>query len=294
MRVLVFGGNGFLGKSLTTVLNNASIECFTVSRSDRNSNFNLDISDYSTFSKLPIEYFDAVINCATVLPGGNYLDSDYLERIYKTNILGTQNICKWIEIQHSVKKIINCSTLVVVGKPWPLFLSEKEVTYPTGNHVLYCSSKLTQELLFKTFALSKNILLTQVRFSALYGEKMNWSGLICNLIDQAKTQKKISLKNASKVAADFLYVDDAANILLAAIQKDIEGIVNGASGKETTILELATIISHQFVETIQIENFEDAGFTVDRALINVDRLNTIIDSKKFVTLEEGINKMIKL
>jgi len=294
MKVLVFGGNGFLGNSLTSILKKEGMECFTVSRSDKKSNYNLDISNYQEFSRLPLDYFDAIVNCATVLPGGNYLDNEYLEKIYKTNILGTQNICKWIETQQSVKKIINCSTLVVVAKPWPLHLSEDEATYPSGNHVLYCSSKLTQELLFKTFATSKNISLSQIRFSALYGETMNWSGLICNLIDQAKKYKKISLKNASKVTADFLYVDDASKIIVATLREDLDGVINGASGKETSILELAEIIASQFDETIEIENKEEEGFIDDRALVSVKKLEKIIDTKTFLDLKEGIQKMMKL
>lgn len=294
MKVLVFGGNGFLGNSLTSVLEQESIVCFTVSRSGIKSSYNLDISKYEEFSKLPLDYFDAVVNCATVLPGGNYLDNDYLEKIYQTNILGAQNICKWIAIQESIKKIINCSTLVVVAKPWPVLLSENEATYPTGNHVLYCSSKLTQELLFNTFARSKNMLLTQIRFSALYGETMHWSGLICNLIDQARKNKKISLINGSKVAADFLYIEDASRIITAALKENLDGIVNGASGIETTILELAAIVASQFDESIEIENIEDVDFKQDRALVSVKKLNKIISTKNFVDLNQGIQKVMRV
>lgn len=294
MKVLVFGGNGFLGNSLTSVLKEESIECSTVSRSGIKSSYNLDISNYDEFSKLPLDYFDAVVNCATVLPGGNYLDNDYLEKIYKTNILGTQNICKWIAIQESIKKIINCSTMVVVAKPWPLLLSENEATYPTGNHVLYCSSKLTQELLFKTFAQSKNIILTQIRFSALYGENMHWSGLLCNLIDQARKFKKISLNNGSKVGADFLYIDDASRIVTAALKENLHGIVNGASGIETTILELATIVASLFDDSVVIENIEGVDFKQDRALVSVEKLNKIISTKDFVNLKEGIQKVMRI
>lgn len=292
MRVLIFGGNGFLGSSLCSLLEKNEVECYTISRSDQKSNFNLDISDIKQFSQLPLNFFDAIVNCATILPGGNFLDNEYLTKIFKTNILGSQNICKWIKTQHTIKKIVNCSTLVVVNKPWQLQLSEDEATYPTGNHVLYSSSKLTQELLFKTFADSMNISLSQIRFSALYGEKMNWSGVICDIIDQARKYKKINLKNASKVTADFLYVDDAAKIVYSALQNDLEGVINGASGKETSILELATIIKNSLDENIEIENFEDEDFKENRSQISVKKLLRMIQTNTFLDLKDGIKKMI--
>jgi UDP-glucose 4-epimerase len=292
MKVLIFGSNGFLGSSLCNLLEKNEVEFYTISRSDQKSNYNLDISDFNQFSQLPLNFFDAIINCATILPGGNFLDNEYLDKIFKTNILGSQNICKWINAQQSVKKIINCSTLVVVNKPWPLQMSEDEVTYPTGNHVLYSSSKLTQELIFKTFADSMNISLCQIRFSALYGEKMNWGGVICDIIDQARKNKKIVLKNASKVTADFLYVDDAAKIIFSALQNNLEGVINGASGKETSILELATIIKNSLNKNIEIENIEDQDFKENRSQINVNKLLTVIQTNTFLDLEDGIKKVV--
>ena len=192
MKVLIFGGNGFLGKALQHEFNKSKVEFFTVSRSNTLSSFNVDISKIDDFSSLPDNFFTVIVNCAAVLPGGSYLDSAYLDLIYKTNILGSQNICNWISSQSSIVKIVNCSTLVVVKKPWEMPLLEvEENTYPFGSHVLYCSSKLAQELIFKTFSDDFKIKLAQIRFSTLYGKGMNWNGLLCNFLDQATNNKKI-------------------------------------------------------------------------------------------------------
>lgn len=293
MNVLVFGGNGFLGLEIEKELKNTNHFFFSASRNTLNK-YQINISNYKEFSILPNDFFDIVINCATVLPGGNILDNDYLNKIYNTNILGTQNICKWITTQKSVKKIINCSTLVVINKPWTYNLTEDAPTYPVGNHVLYSASKLTQELIFKTFATSKKITLSQIRFSAIYGETMAWNGIICNLIDQAKENKKIVLKNASKVTADFLHVKDAAKIILATIESDFDGILNGASGHEVSILELANIIAGNFIETVEIETNEEENFQENRASICIDKLRRIIDTSLFINLSDGIKKMTDL
>ncbi|MGS0748833.1 NAD-dependent epimerase/dehydratase family protein [Halpernia sp. GG3] len=288
MKILIIGATGFSGKSITSLFRRKGLEFYTVSRSDKKSNWQVDISYYEQFSKLPVDFFDTVINCATVLPGGNYLDNDYLKKIFNTNILGTQNICKWIKGQSKIKKIINCSTLVVVDKPWPLNLTETEKTYPIGNHVLYCSSKLTQELIFKTFSNEKEIKICQVRFSALYGEEMPKEGIIHHFINQAKNDKRITLKNGSKVSADFIHVDDAAQLILALIGSDFEGTLNAASGNELSLLELANIISSKVGKDIEVVNHEDENFIENRALINVDKLNNIIDTSRFINISAGI------
>ena len=292
MKILVFGANGFLGTALLPLLKNNGFEVCSVSRSSEHSNYHVDISRFDDFSKLPFDYFDTVINCATTLPGGDYLANDYLDKIYKTNILGTQNICKWIEKQSSITQIINCSTLVVVGKPWPINLLETDEIYPGGNHVLYSSSKLTQELIFNTFAKAKKIKVAHLRFSALYSENMAKSGLIWNLIDQAKSKGVLTLKNADKVSADFLHVTDAARIIVAAINFEIAGIINAASGVEISVMKLAEIIASNFEKGIKIENTDEENFIEDRAVINVDKLMKIIDLNTFEKFEKVISKMV--
>jgi UDP-glucose 4-epimerase len=294
MKILIFGGSGFLGNAFSSLLIKKGIAFSTVSRKDSEATYLLDISDFHSFKSIPNNKYNVIVNCATVLPGGDYLDNDYLESIYKTNIKGSQNICKWINGQSSVKKIINCSTLAVVAKPWPIGLNEKVNTYSSGNHVLYSSSKLTQELLFKTFSETKKINLTQIRFSALYGPFMKKEGLIFNLIDQASKNHKIKLTNASMVSADFLHVNDAAKIILAAIKKNINGIVNGASGIEITILQMAKVIKECFPNNIEIENIENPSFVENRSCIDVNKLKTIFAIKDFIKIKEGINEMIKL
>lgn len=294
MKVLLFGANGFLGKALKATFEQNNVECYTVSRSVENADYKVDISNFADFSNLPTDCFNVVVNCATVLPGGDYLDSDYLEKIYKTNVLGSQNICKWMNNQSSITKIINCSTLVVVQKPWRVSLSEEDTnTYPHGRHVLYCSSKLTQELLFKTFADANSIPLTQIRFSTLYGETMGWTGLLCNLIDQSKKTNSITIANGSSVSADYLHVNDAARIIDAAVKSDVEGIVNGASGVETTILQLAEIIAKNSTALVSISNSETDGRASDRASISIGKLKKMIDVNTFTHLKEGVKKMMQ-
>lgn len=292
MKVLVIGATGFLGTEICKLLALKKIFFNTVSRKSSTTDFEIDIADYATFDVLPKNFFNIIINAATTLPGGNFLDNNYLDKIYKTNILGSQNICKWINEQTSIKKIINCSTLVVVNKPWQNSVDENSATYPLGNHVLYCGSKLMQELLFESFCKNRYLLCTHLRFSSLYGQSMNWSGIICNFIDQAKDKRSISLTNGNFVYADFLNVIDAANSVYVAITNDIKGIVNVASGVETSILQLAQMVASNFSEIITIENKDNLENLFDRAVVSTSKLEQYLNVSEFVKLENGIKYLI--
>lgn len=293
MNILVFGGNGFLGLEIQKEMINSNHTFFSASR-NAVSGYKVDISNFDDFNSLPNDFFDVVINCATILPGGNLLDNNYLNKIYSTNILGTQNVCKWITTQKTIKKIINCSTLVVVNKPWDYNLTEDAATYPKGDHVLYCSSKLMQELIVDTVATKNNINFVNVRFSAIYGESMPKSGIVWALYQQAQNNNLIKVSNANKVSFDFINVTDAARILVASIDSEkSEGILNAASGVETSLFELASIVKKHTSELVVIENEDQADFDSNRSKINVDKLNQIISTSSFVSMDEGVNQIFK-
>lgn len=292
MNILVFGGNGFLGKEIEKQLRNSDLVFFSASR-NAGSGYIIDISNFDSFTVLPMNFFDIVINCATILPGGNYLDNDYLERIYQTNILGTQNICKWIATQKSIKKIINCSSLAVVNKPWDVDLNEKALTYPKGDHVLYCSSKLMQELIIDTFAAKHNLAFYNVRFSAIYGEDMPKNGIIWTLHQQIVKNNIIKIHNGNIVSFDFINVIDAANILISIIDSNVEnGIINAASGVETTLYELSTILRNATAKSVVIENVDHENVHPNRAVINISKLQPFINTEEFISLEKGINQIL--
>ena len=294
MNILIFGGNGFLGAELKKQFSKTSHTCITVSRNSPVGH-KVDISRISEFSILPVNFFDIVINCATILPGGEYLDNDYLNKIYKTNILGTQNICKWISSQKSIKKLINCSTLAVVNRPWVHDMNEDAATYPTGNHVLYCSSKLMQELIINTTCTELNLNFLNIRFSSIYGENMDKSGIIWNLYNQARLNNEIKLINGNIISYDFISVTDAANIICMAVELDIEGgILNAASGRETSLFDLACVVNNNLPKSVTIRN-EDLNISdTNFSIINITKLTQLMNTGDFISLDEGINKLLKV
>ncbi len=290
MKILIVGSSGFLGKSLRKYLSYEKFEIYTLSRNGE-SDFNFDISEFESFNVLPLNFFEVIINCATILPGLHYLNSQYLDSIYNTNIKGTQNICKWINGQRSITQILNCSSLSIYKRP--LFGNSKEDSYiyPTGNHVLYSSSKLMQELIFETFAKEKEINLCQFRFSALYGKGMAQNGILYNLINQAKHLDEICIHNGDNVSFDFLNVKNASEIIISAIKNNYNGILNAASGKEIYLMELAKIILSKIDKSKQIVNTNIIGYS-DRMNINIDKLQEIVDSSYFIEITTGLDELI--
>jgi hypothetical protein len=71
----------------------------------------------------------------------------------------------------------------------------------------------------------------------------------------------IKITNGNKLSFDFINVNDAARILVAAIESQkTNGILNGASGVEISLSELALIVKRNISESIEIENEDHDNF----------------------------------
>ncbi|WP_224999058.1 NAD(P)-dependent oxidoreductase [Cesiribacter sp. SM1] len=278
MTYFVIGAGGFLGSTLVKYLQQQGEEVYYSKRSvgagDSANACALNITDATQFTSVKAKP-DVVINCASALPDPYKVFNDpaYLEQLFSTNVLGGANIMNWAAAE-KIPRVINCSTLVVVGKPWPVPLKEGEKTYPKGGHVGYSASKLSQELVMSSIAEANGLSLLHLRISALYGPGMKAGGILHKLIGQAAAKENINLTNGNRVSFDFLHVDDAVKAIahLAKLDEWPEQVINLASGEEITLMELAEVICEQTgCSKEKIINKDDPHFS-SRAKVDISLL----------------------
>lgn len=296
MKYLIFGAGGFLGSTLVKHLKEKGETVYPVKRAAKDAAFAVDITNPEQFSEIDVQP-DVIINCASALPdsGKGFSDPEYLRQLYETNVIGGANIMNWAA-SRNIKRVINCSTLVVVGKPWPVPLKEADNTYPLGSHVGYSASKLSQELVMSSIADAHNVELLHLRISALYGPQMKGGGILTKLINQAAAKESISLTNGNSVTFDFLHVDDAASIIchLSKAGSWPDRVVNLASGEEVSLLALAETVyelsgsSKELIVNADSPNFSSRA-QVDTSLLEKHIAGAGISTKPFA---EKVKSMI--
>lgn len=291
MNYIVFGAGGFLGKKLAGYLREQGNEVIAVTRKP-SAPYHVDITSAVSFQSLnSIKDVSVLINCASIVPDASHPINDvsYLKSLFDTNVIGAVNILNFAA-QNNIKKVINCSTLAVVNKPWPVPLREMDMAYPKGVHTGYCVSKLSQELVMNEVAEKEGIELLHLRLSALYGPGMKWQGILPSLIDKALKGVAIQLTNAQKVSFDFLLINDLVEIIrrLSELPEWTERTVNVASGEEVFLNQLAEIIICQTNSLSKIENHNDEQ-RPSRAVIDISLLNNMLQEKiSFTSISDGI------
>jgi len=292
----IFGANGFLGKNLVRYLEDNGQVVIPIMRNNAVKNgFNLDITNYDDFAQLSDEKIDIIINCASALPDIKSLtEPNKLLNFYNTNVIGGANIANWASFK-GIRKIINCSSLSVINKPWPCPLTEIANTYPGGQHVGYSTSKLAQELVMNEIAQQKNIQVIHLRLSALYGIGMKWEGIIAKLISDMGKDLPINLTNGNKMYFNFLHIQDLCKIMLKISEADKckTGAYNVGSDEEVSLFSLASIIKANINSSSIISNV-DVNDSISHAQIDISKLENLINCNKilFKPIQSGIKELI--
>lgn len=271
MKVFIFGSNGFLGKYVTKKFKqHENIEVIDLPHEV------MDISQPINFES-EFKPDDIAINCAAKVLLHENIN---LQQLFNVNVTGAINVALWAKKYNL--KLIHCSTLAIYLKPWPIPLRESSPlisldlnTDLTGG---YASSKLLGEIGVKCIKDDTTIL----RFSALYGPGMKWEGVLPKFIDLAL--KGETIEAIEDQSMDFLHVEDAANAVYEAVSTK-PSIINVASGVETSVVDLASMIVDLTEKRSRIVRV--ASDRVNRAIIKTQNVNV-------TPLREGLTDVIKL
>ncbi len=248
-KVLIFGSNGLVGKSLNRVLNNSNkvSELITSTRKDTNL-FSLEDTKKTIEKTKP----DLVINAAAKVGGiyaNNTKRSDFIIENLKIN-LNVLEAC----IPYNFIEIINLGSSCI----YPLDAENpiSEDSFLTGKleptNSPYAIAKIAGIEIGRSMNLQYGHKVINLMPTNLYGPGDNFSekdshvipGLISRM-HSAKINKDTEFKiwGSGKPLREFLYVDDLAKAVEFLINKEIgEDLLNVGSGKEISIIKLAELI----------------------------------------------------
>ena len=131
------------------------------------------------------------------------------ESYINSNIQGFINILNLTK-KFKVKKTFFASSSSVYGDIGP-FPKKENSKLNTLN--IYSISKLSNEIIAKSFSDKSNIQIIGLRFFSIYGERGRPDMLILKYLLAAKKKKNFELFNYGNHYRDFTYIDDAIEIV---------------------------------------------------------------------------------
>ena len=297
MKILVTGGNGFIGSTLVKHLldNGNEVKVVDLQKPDIKHK-NLEFVNKSIMDDLSedIKGCDVVFHFAAIL-GVDNSDNKPLETM-RINLEGSVNVFK-SAVEAGVKRIIYASSSEVYGEPRELPIREDSVKGPVSA---YGVSKLAAEIYAKAYNHEFGTDIKIVRFFNVYGYGQSNKFVIPIFINGALENKPLRVFGDGSQTRCFTYVGDIADAVLMVLEKGKTGeAYNIGNNNPTTIFELAQaikeltgskseIIKSGFGKETRLKERE-----IEYRVPDISKMNAL-GWKPNTMVREGVKKVLEL
>ena len=285
MKIIIFGGNGFIGKHLASLLKK------------KNRVYIYGNIDYSKKNKNLIKYkkenFVKLIkkikpNIIFFLGGNSYPNNtinDFLHDFKSTNLV-IQELLNAMTFTSFKGLFFFASSIAVYGS----VQSSKNIK---ENHNLnpesfYGNSKLIAEQQIRFISKNSKFKSIVLRFSSVYGPGLKRQ-IVYQILKQLISKKNINLYGSELDRRQFLYVKDCAKILELLVHLKYKNfqVYNVASGKKIKIINLIKILEKKLDRKINVKFFNKLKSPKLPELSNVKILKQI-GNFKFTEIGIGL------
>ena len=296
-KVLVTGGNGFLGSHVVNELKNLNVKDVSTPASK-----DYDLRNRIDCKKV-LKDIDVVFHLASTSGGIMFLKERPAEAFYDNIMMGVNLIHEAKEA--GIEKLIITGAVSSYPKLAPIPFNEKNIWdgYPDETNAPYGIAKRTLLVQSQAYRQQFDFNSIILFLTNLYGPKDHFDPTsatvipaLIHKISSAKKQndKSISIWGDGTPTRDFLYVQDAVRGLMLAAEKYDEGLpINLGSDQETTINELVNLISKIIGFKGQIKWDKSKPNGQPRRKVSNKLAEEKLGFKSETTLEEGLQKTIE-
>ena len=301
--ILVAGGAGLLGSSLTNLLSKDKRYSLTSSYLNNKPIIKLK-KNYKRYDFLKYEDClkatkkkDLVIIAAVKAGGIKHLKENPSENLID-NIKIRINLFD-AALKNKVPKIIWVSSSTVY-QPSKKKISEKKINFNYNPYPDYLITGNVYRFLenIVNFYKSKGVDVCVVRTSSIYGPYDNFNpkkshvipALIKKIFDTKKNEIKIW--GNPNVVRDFVYVDDLAKAIVLLINKKVTEPINFSYGKGLTIISLAKILIKLSGKKIKFKFINPKLSSAPYRVLENKLFNRIFKKFKRTGIEDGLKKTI--
>ena len=306
MHILITGGAGFIGSSLTDRLLAAghhivSIDNFdpyydpavkennltTALQSRRFKLYRDDILDTAALDKIFTEHdFEIVVHIAAkagVRP--SILDP---HGYYRVNVTGTLNLLEQCKRKH-INKFILASTSSIYGNNKKVPFSETDaVDNPISP---YAASKKAAELLCHTYHHLYKMNIHALRFFTVYGPRQRPDLAIHKFFQMITSGQPITLFGDGSTSRDYTYIDDILDGITKSIT-NISGyeIINLGESKTITLMDMVSMIEDVLGQKAVRKSQPMQPGDVDRTFADISKARRILGYDPQTNLRIGLEK----
>ncbi|MDQ2966056.1 MAG: NAD-dependent epimerase/dehydratase family protein [Chloroflexota bacterium] len=297
--VLVTGGAGFIGSALARLLAERGdrvriLDDLSIGRAEYlegvpHELIRVPLSDRATVARA-VEGTDAVVHLAARagIPD-SVADPVGTFEVNVHQLLGVLDAAR----QAGVPRFVFASSNAAAGDHEPP-VDETDLPHPVSP---YGASKLAGEAYLQAFAATYGMAACSLRFSNAYGPRsLHKKSVVAAWVRAALARRPLTVHGDGEQTRDFVYVDDLARAVLAALDAPPDAVAGEVfqvgTGRETTINELAAVIGRAAGRPSEIVRAPARPGDVRRNVSRVDKAEERLGYRAAVPLPEGLAETV--
>jgi len=300
-KILVLGGNGFIGSHLIDALLEKG---YSVRLFDRPNTLFLGSNPVSNVELMhgdlnsDADIASAVVDCdicfhliSTVVPASSNLDPVF---DIETNLAGTVKLLNHA-VKAGLKKIIFLSSGgTVYGIPRQLPIDEN---HPTNPLCSYGITKLAIEKYLHLYQQLYGLDYTILRLANPFGERQRihaTQGAIAVFLGKALRKETVEVWGDGSVVRDYIHISDVVCAMLKSMTyKGSEHLFNIGSGRGVSLNEVLDGIEMVTEEKVIRHYAPERKFDVPVSVLAIDRAMNALNWEPKTPFIDGLRKMVR-
>jgi UDP-glucose 4-epimerase len=236
---------------------------------------------------------EQVVHLAAMVSVQQSLEEPLAARAVNAN--GTLHVLQAAQ-EAGARSVVMASSCAVYGDNEDLPLQETDSPRPLSP---YAVSKLAAETSCRAFALAYNLSTACLRYFNVYGPRQNpdgdYAAVIPKFVERMKAGQRPIIYGDGRQTRDFVYVGDVVQAtLLAGRWHGQEGcVLNVASGRQTTLLELVAVLNELLGTELAPEFRPAREGEVRHSAGDPGRMALLLGFRAGTTLAEGLARLVE-
>jgi UDP-glucose 4-epimerase len=297
MKIIILGGDGFIGSHLVEKLLTSNEHSITILNRTKNNfskvhtNINYIFGDFNDIDILrkAIWSSDLVIHLiSTTVPITSNLDPIY---DVKANLIGTLNLLEEMNKQEIKKFIFLSSGGTIYGNPKYVPMDEEHPLNPINSYGIV---KMSIEKYIKLYAKKYNFKYCIIRPSNPYGPRQRFDGMqgvISTFLYKSLKNEPVTVWGKGSEVRDYIYIDDLIDILNIIVNNELENsIYNVGYGEGYSVQDIIEKIERVVGKKLDIKYIKANVEMVKEVTLDITKIKKDFCWQPKTSLLSGIQK----
>jgi dTDP-glucose 4,6-dehydratase len=306
-RVLVTGGAGFISSNVIRHLLEAteydvvSLDALTyagnlenladVMSHERLAFVHGDIRNADLVAEIVAEV-DVIVNAAAE----SHVEKSILEgasEFVTTNVEGTQVLLDAVRAA-PVERFVLISSSEVYGTAESDPMDED---HPLNPRSPYAATKAGADRLAYSYFVTYGLPVVMLRPFNNYGPRQHWEKVVPRFVTSALSDEPLTVHGDGHASRDWLYVEDDAEAIVAAIEADLDAVagevINVATGVDVSVSGIADIVLDVLGKPASLKSYVDERpGQVDRHIGSTEKAERLLGWRARTSFAEGLERTV--